>query len=68
MQLAAQKKSDEAAALQKQLAELAQSKGWSAEELLRAADKALYLAKCLGDNQIACAPVEIDFSQPAKAT
>lgn len=40
----------------------------TAEELLRAADKALYRAKCLGRNQIASAPVEFAVAQPAKAS
>lgn len=40
----------------------------TAEELLRAADKALYRAKCLGRNQIASAPVEIEVALPAKAS
>ncbi|MBB6093432.1 diguanylate cyclase (GGDEF)-like protein [Povalibacter uvarum] len=40
----------------------------TAEELLRAADKALYRAKCLGRNQIASAPVETGLAQPAKAS
>lgn len=40
----------------------------TAEELLRAADKALYRAKCLGRNQIASAPVDIAVAQPAKAS
>ncbi len=40
----------------------------TAEELLRAADKALYRAKCLGRNQIASAPVETEVAQRAKAS